>query len=60
MAKHEYMVEPIIMDYKCPLCNSNVYTENDPSVDYTLGEYCDNENCDWFTNQFISYDDMVG
>lgn len=51
MSKNQSMINPIRMNYKCPLCNSDVYAENDPSDDYTLGEYCDNDNCNWFTSQ---------
>lgn len=51
--------EKVYMDYVCPICGAKVWSYSDPAKDFTLGEYCENDNCKWFANQFISYEDFL-
>lgn len=50
--------EIIYMDYCCPLCGGKTYTYNNPEDDETDGVYCEHDECPWFRNQFISYEDI--
>lgn len=42
----------------CPLCGSNIIAEDffNKEIDY---ERCSNDNCKWFSSQFLSYEDTV-
>lgn len=57
--KVEEIKKIVYMDYVCPICKAKVWSYSDPSDDHTLGEYCANPDCNWFSNQFLSYEDMV-
>ena len=47
--------EPIHIG-QCPLCNGDVYSENDPSNDYTMSRRCC--KCTWNDNQFMTWEEM--
>ena len=42
----------------CPLCGSNIIAEDffNKEIDY---ERCSNDNCKWFSSQFLSYEDTI-
>lgn len=45
----------------CPLCGGRLYAYNYPEDDMTDGIYCehdDDNDCPYFRNQFMSYEDM--
>lgn len=41
---------------QCPLCGGDVYSENDPSNDYTMSRRCC--KCTWNDNQFMTWEEM--
>jgi len=43
---------------KCPLCGGSILTHNDPSDDPYMTEWCSSNECRWFQNQFIDWNDM--
>lgn len=46
-------------DKVCPLCGNRIWSYNNPDDDNTLGDYCVNQDCEWFSNQFLSYEDLI-
>lgn len=52
--------EIILLDETCPCCGERLYAYNNPSDDPTLGEYCSDPKCDYFRNQFVSYEEIMG
>lgn len=43
---------------KCPLCEGDTYSENDPSNDPSMSVRCC--ECDWNVNQFLTWEEMNG
>lgn len=53
--------EIVYIDETCPLCNGKLYVYNYPEDDITDGVYCehnDDDQCPYFRNQFLSYEDI--
>ena len=50
----DMFIEPIRVR-SCPLCGSDVYSENDPSDEHLMSEVC--SVCNWNQNQFLSWEE---
>lgn len=51
----DIFIDPVHVG-QCPLCNGNVYSENDPSDDHTMSRRCC--SCEWNDNQFMTWEEM--
>lgn len=41
---------------KCPICGAEIIDEEN---DFTQGEHCSNDECSWYSNQFMDYFDEM-
>lgn len=55
--KHKKMQNPVKLPHKCPICDSDVYIDENlnPSSPYDNTEFCDSEDCPWFSNEVFDY-----
>lgn len=50
-------LEPVRVG-ECPLCGEATFSENNPDNDPSLSVRCC--NCDWYENQFLSWEELSG
>lgn len=43
---------------KCPECGCNTVSYNDPGMDSAMSEWCTNKDCEYTSNQFMSWEEI--